>query len=181
MHPHSAPPKNRNPTPLLLSLKIHNNSNFLLNSSQLYIFDLQAIVPQYTENDILQALIDIKNRQSLKSVIKKSGLPRSTLRGRVKGSEPHSIAAESQQRLSKVQEEHLTQWVLTQEALALPPTHAQIREFAQRVLAIKGDNQPLGKRWIQAFLKRNLILRTKRARTIDSKRINSATIPIIKS
>ena len=100
---------------------------------------------------------------------------------RTKGSESHSNAAESQQRLSRVQEEHLTQWVLTQEALGLPPTHAQIREFAQRVLAIKGDYQLLRKRWIQAFLKRNPSLRTKRARMIDSQRINSATIPIIKS
>ena len=66
-------------------------------------------MPQYTENDMLQALTDIKNRQSFDSVLKKSGLPRSALRGRVNSSEPHSIIAESQQRLSKVQEEYLTQ------------------------------------------------------------------------
>ena len=31
----------------------------------------------------------------------------------------------------------MTQWILTQEALGLPLTHAQIKEFAQRILASK--------------------------------------------
>ena len=39
----------------------------------------------------------------------------------------------------------------------------------------------LGKRWIEGFLRRNPILRTKRARNIDSIRVNSATTTIIKS
>ena len=34
---------------------------------------------------------------------------------------------------------------------------------------------------MQAFLRRNLVLKTKRSRNIDSQRINSATVPIIKS
>jgi hypothetical protein len=45
---------------------------------------------------------------------------------------------------------------------------------------IKGDNQPLGKRWTEGFLRRNPILRTKRARNIDSVRVNGATTSIIK-
>jgi DDE superfamily endonuclease len=49
------------------------------------------------------------------------------------------------------------------------------------VLKIKGDYQELGKRWIEGFLRRNPILRTKRARNIDSVRVNGATTPIIKS
>ena len=34
---------------------------------------------------------------------------------------------------------------------------------------------------MQAFLRRNLVLKTKRSQNIDSQRINSTTIPIIKS
>ena len=59
-------------------------------------------MPKYSKNDILQALEDIKNKQSLKSVIKISGIPRSTLRGQVDSNKSHSIVAQSQQRLSKV-------------------------------------------------------------------------------
>ena len=133
-------------------------------------------MPRYTEDDIAQALNDVANKKPIRQAAREWDVPYHTLRNRVEGKESHSNAAESQQRLSRVQEDHLTQWVLTQEALGHPPTHGQIKEFAQRVLAIKGDNQPLGKRWIQAFLKRNPILKTKRARTIDSQHVNGATI-----
>ena len=105
----------------------------------------------------------------------------STLRHRNQGTESRTIAAENQQRLSKIQEDHLTTWVLAQEALGVPVTHGQIREFAGRVLAIKGDPKPIGKRWMEGFLRRNPILRTKRARNIDSVRVNGATTAVIKS
>jgi 4-hydroxybenzoate polyprenyltransferase len=70
---------------------------------------------------------------------------------------------------------------LAQEALGVPLTHGQIRQFAGRLLAIKGDHKKLGKRWMEGFLRRNPILRTKRARNIDSVRVNGATTAIIKS
>jgi hypothetical protein len=46
---------------------------------------------------------------------------------------------------------------------------------------IKGDHKELGKRWIEGFLRRNPILRTKRARNIDSVRANAVITAIIKS
>jgi 4-hydroxybenzoate polyprenyltransferase len=136
---------------------------------------------QYTEDDLNHAIEDVANGKPKKLAAREWGVPESTLRNRIKGSENHSIAAESQQRLSKVQEDHLANWVLTQEALGVPLTHAQIKEFAQRLLTIKGDYKSLGKRWMQAFLRRNPILKTKRFRNIDSQRVNGATTSIIKS
>ena len=50
------------------------------------------------------------------------------------------------QRLSPVQEQRLTNWVLAQESLGLSPTHAQIRAFAGRILAARHDRLSLGKR-----------------------------------
>jgi hypothetical protein len=138
-------------------------------------------MPQYTESDILYTLQCIANGQSLRSAAKDSGIPRSILQDRIKGSETHSIAAESQQRLSKAQEDHLTSWVLAQEALGIPLTHGQIRQFANRILEIKGDHQELGKRWMAGFLRRNPVLQTKRARKIDSVRVNGATTSTIKA
>ncbi|KAK8121468.1 transposase [Apiospora kogelbergensis] len=109
------------------------------------------------------------------------GVPKTTLIDRLSGRESSREAAISQQRLSPVQEKHLTDWVLTQEALGLAPTHAQIKELAERVLALKGDHTPLGKNWIAAFFRRNPILRTKRQRRIDSQRINGASTEVIRS
>jgi hypothetical protein len=114
-------------------------------------------MPQYTEDDLVQALIDVANGKSKQLAAKEWGVPHSTNRDRIKGSESHSSAGESQQRLSRAQEDHLANWVLTQEALGVPLTHAQIKEFAQRLLVLKGDHKSLGKRWIQAFLRRNPI------------------------
>jgi hypothetical protein len=66
-------------------------------------------------------------------------------------------------------------------AVGVPSTHGQIRQFASRLLVIKGDHKELWKRWIEGFLRRNPIIRTKRARNIDSVRVNGATTAIIKS
>ena len=136
---------------------------------------------QYTEQDLLAALNNVRNGKSLKLASREWGVPFSTLRDRNQGSENHTFAAESQQRLSKIQEKHLSTWVLAQEALGVPLTYGQIREFAGRLLVIKENDKKLGKRWIDGFLRRNPILRTKRARNIDSVRVNGATTAIIKS
>ena len=78
------------------------------------------------------------------------------------------------------QEKSLTQWILMQSDLGLPPTHAQIKQFTTRILAVKGDHEPLGKRWMQAFLRRNPSLRTQRAHSRESARINGATTEVIR-
>jgi hypothetical protein len=135
---------------------------------------------QYSEQDLCAALNDVKNGKSLKLASREWGIPYTTLQNRNQGQESYTLAAENQQRLSPSQEEHLSNWVLAQEALGVPLTHGQIRQFAGRLLVIKGDNQPPGKRWMEGFLRRNPILRTKRARSIDSVRVNGATTSIIK-
>ena len=136
---------------------------------------------QYTEQDLLAALNDVRNGKSLRVARREWGVLLSTLQNRNDGRESHALASESQQRLSKIQEEHLSTWVLAQEALGVPLTHGQIRQFASRLLVIKGDHKELRKRWMEGFLRRNPILRTKKARNIDSVRVNGATTAIIKS
>jgi hypothetical protein len=79
-------------------------------------------MPQYTEDDINEAIRDIANGKSRKSAAREWGFPFSTLRYRLKDTMTHSLAAESQQKLSTVQEDHLANWVLTQEALGVPLT-----------------------------------------------------------
>ena len=91
---------------------------------------------QYSEQDLLTALSDSREW----------GVPFNTLRSRIQGSESHVIAAKSQQRLSKTQEEHLNAWVLGQQVLGVPLTNGQIRQFATRVLKLRGAHLELGKR-----------------------------------
>jgi hypothetical protein len=51
------------------------------------------------------------------------GVPRSTLQHHMNGRISRQEARIPQQRLSTVQEECLTEWVLIQESLGLGPTH----------------------------------------------------------
>jgi len=116
----------------------------------------------YTEEDIQRALNAVANGVSQQKAGLEYGVPRSTLRDRINSTFSRVEAHEFQQRLSPVQENRLTQWVLNQESLGLAPTHGQIRAFAGRVLYARGDAKPLGKRWMAGFLRRNPILRTKK-------------------
>ncbi len=65
-------------------------------------------MPQYTEQDLNEALNDIRNSKSIRQASRDWGVPDTTLRNRKKGGESYFIAAQSQQRLSPSQEEHLS-------------------------------------------------------------------------
>jgi hypothetical protein len=138
------------------------------------------MMAQYTEYELGQAVIAVTNGQSVQKAALHWGIPRSTLRHRLQGTESRKEAFASQQRLSPIQEQHLTQWILTQCDLGLPPTYAQIKQFTQRILATKGDDKPIGKHWMQAFLRRNPSLRTQKSYSRESARVNGATAEVIK-
>ncbi len=53
-------------------------------------------MPQYIEDYIALAIKDIINGKSFKLAAKEQGIPHSILQDRIKGSETHYIAAESQ-------------------------------------------------------------------------------------
>ncbi len=65
-------------------------------------------MPEYTEQDLNKALNNIRNGKSIRQASRDWGVPDTTLRNRKKGGEGHLIAAQSQQRLSPSQEEHLS-------------------------------------------------------------------------
>jgi hypothetical protein len=112
------------------------------------------------EKSIAGALNDIQNGVSQRKASKQWGIPRSTLQKRLNGSQPRAGANEHLQRLSRQQESHLAEWVRVQSNLGLPPTRQQIAEFASRVVKAGGNDRPLGKNWIEGFLRRNPEIRT---------------------
>ena len=135
---------------------------------------------KYTETDIHHALEAIASGVSTKKASRDWAVPRATLYNRICGRECRKDAFSALQRLTKTQEKQLTEWILLQDALGLPPTHSQIRQFAQRMLAVKGDHIPLGKHWMQAFLRRNPAIRTQRCHHRDSTRVNGACTEVIR-
>jgi hypothetical protein len=129
----------------------------------------------YTEGDVQNALTDLRNGVPLGTAATRNGVPRNTLRGRLNGAQPYRQAHSDEQRLTAVQEEHLSLWILRQEALGYAPTHAQVRAIANGVLKREGDHKPLGKKWSTHFLKRHPAVKTKLGRRTDWERINATT------
>jgi hypothetical protein len=117
----------------------------------------------YSDFELSQAIEAVANGASVRAASREWGIPRTTLQDRLLGTQSHSESALPQQRLSKTQENSLAQWILIQVDLGLPPTHAQVREFAGRILAANGDPQPLGKNWLAAFLRRNPAIQVQRS------------------
>ncbi|POR33788.1 Uncharacterized protein TPAR_06020 [Tolypocladium paradoxum] len=110
---------------------------------------------KYTEETLQQAIAAVKNGISQRKACLQWGILRQTLQYRIYGAIPRSAAQEPNQRLTRLQETHLRDWVLAQGALGLPPSHFQLKEFASRILITSGDHRPLGKNWVTGFLRRN--------------------------
>jgi 4-hydroxybenzoate polyprenyltransferase len=130
---------------------------------------------QYTEDDMRNACAEYAKTNKLRATARNWAIPPSTLRIRLNGALPRSVAHQDYQRLSVAQEKHLADWIRVQQAVGVPPTHAQIREMASRVCMERGDDQPLGIKWMEGFLKRHPFLKTQRAKVVDVDRINCAT------
>lgn len=132
-------------------------------------------MPNYTENTLRAAIDAVNSGTSIRRAAKDYGIPLTTLHNRLAGREPRKTAYTFRQKLSPVQEAQLTEWVLVQGALGLPPTHAQIRTFASRILATGGSTEGVGKHWLEAFLRRNPTIKTLRARRMDFKRVDGTS------
>ncbi|XP_044721678.1 tc5 transposase DNA-binding domain-containing protein [Hirsutella rhossiliensis] len=137
-------------------------------------------ISKYTENQLQEALVAIKNGMPQLCASRKWGIPRTTLQSRLKGALPMKEAKEAYQRLSQEQEKHLCDWVLAQAALGLPPTHHQLKEFAGRILIAGGDPRPLGINWVSGFLARNPEVSTIKGKALESARVNGASVARIK-
>lgn len=80
-------------------------------------------MPKCTPDDMQLTLQDIGNGVPVRKAANQNGIPESTLRSRLKGSEPRFLAHEYQQRLPSYQEEQLCNWLILQDRLAMGLSH----------------------------------------------------------
>ena len=123
------------------------------------------------ESSIKQALEAIENGTSESKAAKDYNIPRPTSYNRRAGRTDTEHGHTNQQRLSPKQEDELCRWIVEQEARGYAPSHKRVRETAVLMLEVSGDDEPLGKRWVQNFLKRNPRVATLLGKPIESSRI----------
>ena len=127
------------------------------------------------ESLINQALNDIADGMSQRAAAKKYGIPRSTLIGRLKGRQPKRDSKVIDQRLSPTQETFVCDWILNEEKAGRAPNRRQVMGFASSIIKTGGDNDKLGARWVDRFLKRNPYIKTKLSKPLESVRVRGST------
>lgn len=135
----------------------HSNHNSSHGLSACEHDDIKLVLemPKYTEDDLKTAISSVAAGLSIRKAAQQWGVPRSTVRERIHGSQTREKAYERWQRLSATDEKSVVKWVLAQASLDVPVTHQQLRNFVTHVLARRGDNVPLGKNWVDGFLRRH--------------------------
>lgn len=110
-----------------------------------------------SEDNINQAIAAYNSQEhpSIRKAASAYGIPYTTLHGRLKGGTRATTAHASQQRLSPAQEDFLTTMILEEAAQGHPPTHQRVVVLAARILKMNGEHEPLGKKWIITFIRRN--------------------------
>jgi Tc5 transposase DNA-binding domain len=111
------------------------------------------------------------------------GLSRATLGRRIKGGKSRREARESQQTLSKGEEDALEDWITQLTVTGHPVKRAFICAMAntlkgKRVDDPKGITIPLS--WVTQFMKRHPRLKTIMARSIEAARIKDVTVTVVK-
>ncbi|KAF4422500.1 hypothetical protein CFRS1_v001553 [Colletotrichum fructicola] len=137
-------------------------------------------MPNYTPDDLAGAIAAVRGGQPVLAAAREWGVPYATIYGRLKGATSKRESKVCEQRLSTKQESALTTWVLTQGSLGFAPSHRRVRMFAERVLRAAGDMRPLGRKWMEGFLRRNPAVKTLKARKINARRVKDVTIDDVK-
>ncbi|KAM5349768.1 hypothetical protein ACJ41O_006273 [Fusarium nematophilum] len=108
-------------------------------------------------------------------VARKHAIARGTLRHRQKGGTNAREAKISTQRLSPDQEDDLINWIINKEEASRAPTKKNIREFAQLMASVSGEEQPIGHNWVNRFIQRHEEVKTKFSRSTEAVRTREAT------
>ena len=126
---------------------------------------------RYTKADVQLAVFDIQNNQiqSLRHAERVYKVPRRTIQRRRAAIHSRRDCEPNQKSLTKLEEEVIIKRILEEALRGVPPTKANVRDMADRLLRERGGN-PTGKNWVDRFIKRTPELRTRWTRPYDRQR-----------
>lgn len=130
----------------------------------------------YSEEDIVSAVFDVTdNGFSQRKAAEKWGVPQATISRRLSGRGAQADQIQPESRLSKDQEELLTDWILKQESVGYAPSYSQVHTCAVALLKSNGDEEPLGKNWVARYRERTARLKAKLGIRREASRFNGFT------
>jgi hypothetical protein len=125
----------------------------------------------YNEGNVQLAILDINSHrfQSNARAAAIYNVPRRTLVDRRAGRRSRRDCEPNSKRLTKLEEEAIVQRILEESLRGIPPSKANVRDMADRLLRERGG-KPTGKNWVDNFIKRTPELRTRWSRPYDHQR-----------
>jgi DDE superfamily endonuclease/helix-turn-helix, Psq domain len=123
------------------------------------------------ESQIVLAIEAIKKTPdlSIRAAAKIYMVPPSTLRDRVNGIRPRRDTMPPCQKLTKLEEITIVEYILDLDSRSFPPRLSGVEDMANRLLADR-DAPPVGPRWASNFVKRHQELTTRFTRRYDYQR-----------
>ena len=125
----------------------------------------------YSALDLQLALFDVQSQrvQSINRAAIIYNVPQRTLSDRRAGKRSRRDCEPNSKRLNKLEEEAIIRRILEESARGFAPTKAEVRAMANKLLEERGSN-PIGKNWVDNFVKRTAELRTRWSRPYDHQR-----------
>ena len=121
----------------------------------------------YVEQDLQLAISDVHNGLSMRKAAKLHGVPTSTIAHRLSGTQNRQTSHQHLQKLSPAQEKSLCSWVVIQDSIGCPPTHAQIKEFAGHIAKQNGYKNHIGTHWMTTLLLHDLSIKNFRCPSLE--------------
>jgi hypothetical protein len=123
------------------------------------------------EGKILLALEDIKTGRipSIRAAARLYDLPETTLRGRAHGIQSRVDQRPTGHKLTQLEEDSLTEWILSMDSRGAAPRPSTVREMANILLAAREEASlsTVGKNWPLSFISRCPELRSRFSRRYD--------------
>ena len=142
----------------------------------------------YSEQDLSTAISAYRNKEftSIRQCATAFSIPESTLRSRLSGGTSRSIAHESEQYLSKAEEQTLIRYIfrLSRSGCPIPPSLArdlavEIRTSRYSLATSLPTRVPLSKRWINRLYKRYPELKATWSRQLEANRHRGTRYSIV--
>ena len=126
----------------------------------------QRSVQTSREGRLCLAIVSYQSnkKQSLRALAAAYDVPESTLRTRLRGTQPRTEIVSVNRKLSPIEEQSLVQWILELDRRGFPPHIIDVRRMADALLAARGQDPPplpTGKKWVSRFIQSQPELQTK--------------------